>query len=528
MKHDRYWIHGLTAGATIGVLAEVLVMRLNPEVGQPLGSVAVGVLLWASWGVLLAGLPIVALQFLLRRVTRRGSPWPAPGLTAFVYLLAGILATVNADLYVDLLSATARRVVEQDAVAWFFGALLAWLVGAVIRRTDGGRWWKLGFAVMMLLLPAGRLMVRPTTAAQPLAVIAEPIGSPTRPLVVIGVEGLDIPVLLTHSGGGRTPALERLMGDGAWGTIAPYEPFLRQSYWTSVATGAYPGAHGVKAHRGWRLPWLDGILRLMPWTPQGSRLILPWGLPQQVEPPPATVPALWERIRLSNVETEVLAWPGFWPESSGVVEPDSDAAPLGLDDDLRRALEVALAAFEHRSTRVWTAIHSDQLRLGQAVTALTGGAGNVWVHLESLAEARRVLEPLKPRHTGEREVVELMVELLDSQLQSVLAAAPPDALILLVSPYGLSPPSSYERLRRLVGIGDTWHTSGDRCWDGVMMMMGRGVVRGRQLNDVRLPDVVPTSCYLLGLPVAQYMEGSVAIEAVEPEYLSIHPLVVDP
>jgi hypothetical protein len=166
--------------------------------------------------------------------------------------------------------------------------------------------------------------------------------------------------------------------------------------------------------------------------------------------------------------------------------------------------------------------------LGAAVTALTGGSSNVWVHLESLAEARRVLEPLKPRHTGEREVVELVVELLDSQLQSILAAAPPDALIVLVSPYGLSPPSSYERLRRLIGIGDTWHTSGDRCWDGLMMIMGRGVVRGQRLNDVRLPDLVPTVCYLLGLPLVQYMEGTVVIAAVEPEYLSTHPLMVDP
>jgi hypothetical protein len=58
--------------------------------------------------------------------------------------------------------------------------------------------------------------------------------------------------------------------------------------------------------------------------------------------------------------------------------------------------------------------------------------------------------------------------------------------------------------------------------------MGRGVVRGRQLNDIRLPDVVPTACYLVGLPLAQYMEGAVAIAAVEPEYLSTRPLVVDP
>ncbi len=59
------------------------------------------------------------------------------------------------------------------------------------------------------------------------------------------------------------------------------------------------------------------------------------------------------------------------------------------------------------------------------------------------------------------------------------------------------------------------------------MVMGRDVVAGRQYQDLRLPDVVPTACYLLGLPLAQYMEGSVVIEAVDPRYLATHPLVVD-
>ncbi|MEE4273204.1 MAG: alkaline phosphatase family protein [Thermoanaerobaculales bacterium] len=527
MKRDLHWIHGLTAGAAAGVLAGVLVMRLNPEVGQPLGGVAVGVVLWASWGALIVGLPLALMQVLVRRVRGRRETWPAPGLMAAMYFLAGVLSAVNADLYLHLLSATAKRVVQQDAVAWFLGAVLALLVGGVIRRRDGGTVWKVAFATMMILLPAGRLVVRPTTAAQPLAVRVEAIGSPERPLVVIGVEGLDVPVLLTHSGSGRTPALERFMAAGAWGSVRPYEPFLRQSYWTTVATGAEPGAHGVKAHRGWKPPWLDETLRLMPWTPQGSRLILPWGLPQQVQPPPATVPALWERMRLSQVETTVVAWPGFWPPQSGVRIDDEDSPRVAIEDGLREALEVALGAFRHRAPEVWSAIRRDQHRLGEAVVSLTAGEPNVWVHLEALAVTRQLLEPLKPRHTGEREVVELVVELLDGQLEALLSSAPPDALVVLVSPYGLSPPSSYERIRRLVGIGDDWHTSGDRCWDGVLMVMGRDVVPGRVFDDVRLTDVVPSSCYLLGLPLAQYMAGEVIIEAVDSRYLATHPLVVD-
>lgn len=527
MKHDRFWIHGIVAGATAGVLAGVLVMRLNPEVGQPLSAITIGVFLWASWGALIVGLPVVMLQILVRRLHVRANAWPGPELIAAVYVVLAILGWVNADLHLHLLSATARRVVLQDSVAWFLGAVLALVVGGAIRRAEAGTLWKVAFAVMMMLLPAGRLAVRPTTSAQPLAITAEPIGSPTRPLLMIGVEGLDVPVLLTYSGGGRTPALERFMNNGAWGTTQPYEPFLRQSYWTSVATGALPGTHGVKAHWGWDLPWLDETLRLMPWTPQGSRLILPWSLARRVTPPPATVPPMWERMRISGVATEVIGWPGFWETHAGVDDIEFGAAPVDLEIGLKSALETALGAFSGKGPKVWRAIDRDQARIDRAVRVLGSGTANLWIHLGALAETRQLLEPLKPRHTGEREVVELLMELLDGQLGQLLSAAPPDALIVLVSPYGMSPPSSYERLRRLIGIGAAWHSSGDQCWDGVLMVMGRDLIGGRQFQDIGLTDAVPTTCYLLGLPLAQYMEGSVVIQGVDASYLATHPLLFD-
>ena len=132
--------------------------------------------------------------------------------------------------------------------------------------------------------------------------------------------------------------------DGAWGTMEPYEPYLRQSYWITVATGTYPGAHGVKAHWGWELPWLvDQPLRLMPWTPQGSRLILPWSLARRVTPPPATVPALWQRLRVSDVATESIGWPGIWDGPSEVVDVEPGATPIDLDPSLQGALQTALA-----------------------------------------------------------------------------------------------------------------------------------------------------------------------------------------
>ncbi|MGD8440150.1 MAG: alkaline phosphatase family protein [Holophagae bacterium] len=526
MNRDRFWIHGLVAGAVAGVLAEAMVMRLNPEVAQPVSAIMVGLVAWASWGALIAGVPIVVLQVLVRRIRRRPGDWPAPGLIAAVYFAAGVLAVANADIHRDLLSTTARRVLLQDAVAWLLGVVLALLVGALVRRRASVGWWRVTFAVLMLLVPAARLVIRPTTSAAPLAVPIEAVGTPNRPLVVVGVEGLDIPALLTYAGGGHAPVLTRVMKTGAWGSVAPYRPYLRQSYWTTLATGTNPGSHGVKAHWGWRLPWLDGTLRLLPWTPQGSRLILPWWLGRRVTPPESTVPALWQRLRVSGVATEVVGWPGFW--HSEVDRTSRTAAPVVADEGLWSALEAALAAFPEAKDEIWQSIGQDRAGLRTAVDGLRSGVEVLWIRLGALATTRELLEPLKPRHTGEREVVELVMEMVDSQLGELLAVAPPDALVVFVSPYGLAPPSSYERLRRVVGIGDTWRTSGDRCWDGVLMIDGRGVAPGRRFQDRALADMVPTLLYLVGLPLAQYMEGEVVVDAIDPAFLETRPLVVDP
>ena len=108
----------------------------------------------------------------------------------------------------------------------------------------------------------------------------------------------------------------------------------------------------------------------------------------------------------------------------------------------------------------------------------------------------------------------------------MMAVLPENGLVAVVSPYGFARPDSLERIRRLLGIGGHWRASAESCPDGALFMVGNGVAAGRRLAPVRLEDLAPTLCYLLDLPVAQYMEGRVILEAVEPEWLATHPLRV--
>jgi len=524
----RSWIYAAAAGATTGVLAELLVFRLNPAITQSPWKAIIGAPLFATWGALGAGVPLFGLLYILQRVRRRETEWPAPELTAVAFLIGLVMYQVNANVHRELLSGSEYRVLKQDATAWGICVVLALVIGTAIRRRSALRPARVVFVAAMMLLPVARMIWQPTTARFPLEVTARPLADPDRKLLVVGVEGLDPTVMLAHGSDARFEHLLYLRETGSWGRLRPHRPFLRRSLWTSVATGTLPGRHGVKSHWGWELPWLAGEpLRLLPWTPQGSRMILPWGIAKRVEPPPASVPPLWERIRASGETTAVFDWPGIWgPEV--LLETPSAHGLERLDREFRASLDWALEPFPERGDEIWGSIAVDLGRVEGAVAAMESGARNLWLNLESLSAARRELEPIKAMHTREREVQDLVLEVVDAQLGTLLEAIGTDVTVALVSPYGLAPPDSLERLRRLLGMGDDWRTSAETCPDGLLLLAGEGVPENRRFSVAQMADVAPTLCYLLGLPVPQYMEGGIIVDAVEPEFLASHPLrVVD-
>ena len=280
---------------------------MNPEVAQTVRGVLVGMPLWASWGMLLVGVPLLIGLAALQRFQPRPDRWVAPKLCAAVFTAAAILSGVNAKLHARLLQGSAHRVLTQDAVVWSIAAVVALVGGAVIRRMGGGRGVQVVFLVVMLTLPVMRVVWAPTPPRQYLEVEARPLGQPTRPLLVIGLEGLDAKVLLADATSQSLATLARLREEGSRTALVPHRPYLRWALWTSAATGTYPGRHGVKAHWGWDFPLVfPETLRLLPWTPEGSRMILPWALAERVPPPPATVAPLWARLSASGVSTAVF------------------------------------------------------------------------------------------------------------------------------------------------------------------------------------------------------------------------------
>jgi len=67
----------------------------------------------------------------------------------------------------------------------------------------------------------------------------------TRPLLIVGVDGLPPTFLQRLIDGGRMPTFARLARDGALGVLRSTPNYQSASAWSSFATGVNPGQHGV-------------------------------------------------------------------------------------------------------------------------------------------------------------------------------------------------------------------------------------------------------------------------------------------
>jgi len=522
MNVRRLLIQAVIVGSEAGLLALLLVLRLNPEVRPGSGALGLAVVQWSTWGALSLGAALFVAGLAARRWRRRERTVAAAAsaVTAAVLAAASILAWTDAEVYQAFLSGRGHRILGQDAVSLLAVAIAVALLARTARRIQGTAvCW--GALVLALLTPLIRLVAAPTPPPpRPVAAPERPEASP--PLLVVGLEGLDTGFLLTNADSERFPAFRHLLSAGSWGAVRPFTPFLRTALWTSAATGCYPSRHGVKASRAWSLPGLGDVpLQLLPWTPFGDRLFLPpWA--SAAAAPPERVPRLW--VRLAGPGAVVLGWPRpGGPRKEAV--PPSGALPE-IPGDLAASLRDAAEPFGPEGAALLEALAVDGERLRDARRAIRDGAPTVWLALRSLGEARRRFEPLGPEDTDRRTVMGLELEAMDALLGALLETWEGRGPAVILSPYGMARAKGWERVRRVFGGGSRWRVSPRACPDGALVLLARGVDPGHRFSPCELVDVVPTITYLLGLPLPAWTEGRVILDAIAPAYLEETPLVV--
>jgi len=127
-----------------------------------------------------------------------------------------------------------------------------------------------------------------------------------KKVLVLGIDGLDPDLLRKLTDSGQAPNFARLWSTGAGGALASATPSQSPVVWTSIATGANPGRHGVFdfIHRDPKryLPFLSishrgggGLLKSTQYTK------------------PRRNAAFWDVLSAEGVPTTVVRWPVTFP-----------------------------------------------------------------------------------------------------------------------------------------------------------------------------------------------------------------------
>jgi len=127
---------------------------------------------------------------------------------------------------------------------------------------------------------------------------------PTDRVIVLGIDGMSPPILEPLLEAGQLPAFARLKAAGAYRRLATSNPSQSPVAWSTIATGANPGRHGVfdflRRDPRHYLPEL-AILRVNPRNVLGRR--------ESMFLPVRRGTAFWSVTSAAGIPTSVIRWP---------------------------------------------------------------------------------------------------------------------------------------------------------------------------------------------------------------------------
>jgi predicted AlkP superfamily phosphohydrolase/phosphomutase len=268
-------------------------------------------------------------------------------------------------------------------------------------------------------------------------------------VLVIGLDGATFDVLGPWIEAGELPNLQRIMRDGAWGSLNTTLPPISSSSWSSFVTGVNPGKHGLV---DFVYPSTDSYkVTMVNATSRQAR-------------------SLWNWLNDSGKRAGLLGIPTTYPTEpvdgfmvSGFLSPgpDSDwAYPRELKDELLGALgEFKLVPDERfRSSR----------RLDRFIDDLTASVENrtqaalylmrnkpwdlftvvYWDTDMIQHDVWRLLDPSHPRHDSReadahREKILEFHRKVDADVGRLCAEAGDNTLVMVMSDHGFGPVHSF-------------------------------------------------------------------------------------
>ncbi len=501
-------------------------------------------------------LPLLLLTVRFFAVRRLSMTWVHPkSMVWFSIAAMGLLTAachLNLRYYDDLIPPAAREGLKLTAmllaICWGAASICAGLAQAPHRA----RRWR-SVAVCLLAAPAVALFAAGGAAAPPdgsrpaltgqAAAAEQGLPDGRVRLLVVEIESATMDQVLPLVASGRLPSFSRLLKEGASARLNTIRFGPDGADRAALLSGMPAWMQDLSPRqtirlRGFAMTDLQLAPRGVLFVPLAARHVETGSAQRRPPTLDGLCRALGMQARWIEPEAPADAGeardPGLERALRRILE-----SPPGSDDAVARSLEGIVA----RGLQV------DFLARAQALAAL-GEEGSrradfVGVSLPGLAEVNRYfLRYQSPEEFGDVPLEEASAygpapgryyEMLDEILAELAGAAGEQAHVIVVSAHGVQPVTLPERFGGQLAWGaspaEGLVTPSGSWWqgpDGLLLIHGPGMLAGSRLEDADLQDLVPTTLYLLGLPLGRDMRGRLLRKAFDPGHLEAHQVLFIP
>ena len=576
MRFLRMLTNSLIAGALGAAYLTIVVLQLNPHV--PLLSETTW-RLYAALG-LFYGIHLAVIFYLLlvaREVvsmTALSPGWVSVRVLAWLAAASAAAAAAlmwsNVQGFSAALDETAVRRMTAGAAATTATAVV--LLGLAAAHFSFGRRGSRVGAALLTLAVFGSLAL-PIAARgpgvpdprEPLSAAPVPpnLGpSPGPRVAMVLLDGASLDYIWPRTAGGRLPNFARLLEMGASMDLATVRPTGPDPVWAAVATGMYPSKNGVRSPAQYYVRGDSRPLTLLP-DHCFSHALVHLGFLRREANSSASLRGrpLWSILSDAGVAVGVVRWPLTYPAPpvrgfllsdrlheliGSFFELDDRAAfpaeampvvqraftALGSEPDTLLAASPAVSATPEGSASVRDRFYSRAMRdldanwPVQFAAIRYQGLDTVGHHNLRYAQPREFGDVSEAERRLRLQTIDRYYTFVDTEIGNALGALEPGDLLLVVSGFGMQPPSLAKRLLGRV-MGDPMSGTHERAPDGFLLAYGSAVEPGRRRRG-SIVDVTPTVLYYLGLPVGRDMDGYARADLFRASFAAARPIAFVP
>ena len=534
VKFLRALTNSLLSGLFFSLLLSLLVADLNINLGFKLGAQGkLTLFLMASYGLLVAVLCLLLSSFFLFFTGKRvdGGFVSTSFLMTSFSLLTLVFLVIFRENYTHFLSffvPGVRSLLRAQMLALFVLAVAGLVIRRQIRQGKPRRLYVRAYFVLaaVVLIFVFWMRVNYPSPQRSFKLVNLEVKKIDKKVTILRLEGLSLDFILPLANERKLPNFMWLMDHGCWGHLrgfTPSDPFVLHR---SFDTGMLPGKHRQISEVRYAIPGMKETLEVVPrfiLFRQLTRAGLLVMLPNEA---PSSVKDIWKIFEDCGAVT-------LKRESSSIAPSPSKPGPkidklfgtFYKDFQFEAALifsQVKQAFFRDADLQDRALAEKTDLQPQLFSLGLDGAnIAEMFFYRFSFPEAFGEIQQQLQKYGT---VIEKYYQFYDQIIGSYLATLKEGELFIVYSPYGVEPLPFWKRvLEWMLGNGNvtSYH---ERAPEGAVFVYGKGIVRGINVDAIRLVDLAPAILYYMGLPVAKDMDGVVLGSLFEREFTDENPL----